>query len=255
MMKAASSNRLIIAILVVVAIGAAFWMFALSPKRERASQLSEKVEREEVALAENRQLLATAEAARREFPADYEKLVALGKAVPADDEAASLIVDLHAIAERSGIRFQEISLESDGEAEATAASSAESEPAPPTEVGASLLPLGATIGGGGLATMPYKLVFTGRYHEIEEFISGIDSLVDSTSRGVAVNGRLITINGFALETAPNELLPRLKASFSVTTFVTPPGEGGTAGATPLGPATETETETASPASATTEVTP
>ena len=253
-MKAASSNRLIIAILAVVAVAVAFWMLALSPKREEASKLSEKVEREEAALAQNRQTLATAEAARREFPADYEKLVALGKAVPADDEAASLIVDLHAIADRAGIRFEKIELDTDGEAaEPVSESSAGTEPAPPTEVAASLLPLGAKVGGAGLATMPYKLTFTGRYEEVEAFIRGIDSLVDSTSRGVAVNGRLLTINGFKLETVPNGLLPRLQASFSVTTFVTPPGEGGTAGATALGPAEETETAAA--ASATTEVTP
>jgi len=254
-MKAASSNRLIIAILVVVAVGVAFWLFALSPKRERASELSEKVEREEAALVENRQLLAAAEAARREFPADYEKLVALGKAVPADDEAASLIVDLDALAERADIRFEEIELDTDGEAaEPVSESSTGAEPAPPTEVAASLLPLGAKVGGAGLATMPYELTFTGRYGEVEEFITGIDALVDSTPQGVKVNGRLLTINGFKLETVPNGMLPKLKASFSVTTFVTPPDVGVPAGA-PLGPATETETETASPASATTEVTP
>lgn len=253
-MKAASSNRLIVAILVVVALAVAFWMLALSPKREQASELGEKVEREEAALVENRQLLAAAEAARREFPADYEKLVALGKAVPADDEAASLIVDLHAIADKAGIRFQEISLESGGEAaESPEGPPVGTEPAPPTEVAASLLPLGASVGGGGLAAMPYKLTFTGRYGKVEDFISGIDSLVDSTPRGVEVDGRLITINGFSLETEPNGTLPRLQATFSVTTFVTPPGEGGTVGATPLGPANETEA--ASPASTTTEVAP
>lgn len=251
-MKGASSNRLIIAILVVVALAVGFWMLALSPKREEAAKLSEKVEREEAALAQNRQTLAAAEAARRDFPVDYERLVALGKAVPADDEAASLIVDLHAIADRAGIRFEEIELDADGEAvEPASETPAGSEPAPPTEVAASLLPLGAKVGGGGLATMPYKLTFTGRYEEVEDFIRGIDSLVDSTSRGVAVNGRLITINGFKLETVPNGSLPRLQAKFSVTTFVTPPGEGGTAGATPLGPAEETATV----ASATTEVAP
>lgn len=253
-MKAASSNRLIIAILVVVAIAVAFWMLALSPKRERSAELSKKVQREEAALVQNRELLVAAEAARREFRTDYEKLVAIGKAVPSDDEAASLIADLHEIADGAGIRFQEIELDADGEAaEPAGESPAGTEPAPPTEVAASLLPLGAKVGGGGLATMPFKLTFTGRYGKVEDFISAIDSFVDSTSRGVVVNGRLITVNGFKLETVPNGTLPRLMASFSVTTFVTPPVEGTAAGATALGPATETET--AAPAAATTEVTP
>jgi Tfp pilus assembly protein PilO len=246
-----SSNRLIVAILIVVAVAVAFWVLALSPKREKASEMGQTVEREEAALVEHRQTLAAAEAARREFPADYEKLVALGKAVPADDEAASLIVDLHAIAKRAGIRFQEISLDTNGEATESTPTPAGSQPAPPTEVAASLLPLGATVGSGGLATMPYELNFTGRYGQVEDFISGIDALVDSNPRGVAVDGRLITINGFKLETEPNGTLPNLQASFSVTTFVTPPGVGATTEATPLGPATETAT----PASETVEVTP
>jgi Tfp pilus assembly protein PilO len=245
-----SSNRLVVAVLIVVAVAVAFWILALSPKREKASELSQKVEREEAALVEHGQTLAAAEAARREFPVDYEKLVSLGKAVPADDEAASLIVDLHAIADRAGIKFQEIGLDTDGEATEVTPTPPGSEPAPPTEVAASLLPLGATIGTSGLATMPYKLTFLGKYGQVEKFIGGIDSLVDSSAAGVTVNGRLITINGFKLEVVPNGTLPNLQASFSVTTFVTPPGIATTE-ATPLGPATETAT----PASATTEVTP
>jgi Tfp pilus assembly protein PilO len=98
--------------------------------------------------------------------------------------------------------------------------------------------------------MPYKMTFLGKYGQVEKFISGIDSLVDSKTGSVTVNGRLITINGFKLEVVPNGTLPHLQASFSVTTFVTPPGIATTE-ATPLGPATETAT----PASATTEVAP
>jgi Tfp pilus assembly protein PilO len=247
-----SSNRLIAAMLAVVVLAATFWVLALSPKREEASKLGKAVDRAEAALAQDRQALVVAEAARADFSDDYRQLVTLGKAVPGEDDAAALIVQLQAIAKRADIRFQEFALEGSGEdAEATpAAPVGGTEPAPPTEVAASLLPLGAEVGPAGLATMPYTLRFTGRFFHVADFIAGLDKLVDAKSATVAVDGRLMTINGFALTSTPSHPFPNLAATFSLTTFVTPPTQGVTAGATPVGPLT-----TGTPASMTTEATP
>ncbi len=246
-----SSNRLIVAMLVVVVLAGAFWILALSPKMEQASKLSEALEREQAALAQDRQELELAEAARAEFPSDYRRLVALGKAVPGDDDTASLIVELQAIASKSDIRFQEFALTGAGEeTESTAPPVAATEPAPPTEVAASLLPLGAEIGPAGLATMPYTLKFTGRFFDVADFIGGLDALVDAKSAGVSVDGRLMTINGFSLTSTPTRPFPRLEATFSLTTFVTPPTLGVPGAAAPVGSLT-----TGTPASMTTEVAP
>jgi Tfp pilus assembly protein PilO len=246
-----SSNRLVVAILVAVALAAAFWLLVLSPKREEASRLSEGVERQQATLSQDQQALLLAESAQAEFADDYRRLVVLGKAVPGDDETASLIVELHAIAKRADIRFQEFVLDGSSEGpEAAPASVTTTELAPPTEVAASLLPLGAAIGPAGLATMPYTLKFTGKFFDIADFIAGLDDLVDAKNVGVAVDGRLMTINGFSLASTPSQPFPALEATFSLTTFVTPPGQGVTGGASAVGPLA-----TGTPASMTTEVAP
>lgn len=253
-----ANNKLIIAMLAIAVLAGVFWILLLSPKRQEASDLGKQVQQLRSSLAEHEAEVAQAEAARRSFPTNYGQLVVLGKAVPADSETASLLVQIQRISEQAHVRFEEISLDSEGggEAPATAAAPLSSEggstggAASPTEVAASMLPLGATIGPAGLAVMPYTLNFTGDFFHMADFIHGLDSLVKTTNSRVAVDGRLITINSFSLSGGPNGF-PELTASFSVTTYLTPPEQGLTAGATPSEPAPATAT----PASTTTGGTP
>jgi Tfp pilus assembly protein PilO len=253
-----ASNRLIVSILALAALAIAFWMLAFGPKRDEASKLSGELGQLRTALSEAQSKAAQAAAARRHFPADYRKLVVLGQAVPGGDDTASLMVELNTIGVKEHIRFNQFELESSGETvEAAPAAapapvappageSASGVPAsstvPPTEAAASLLPLGASIGNAGLGVMPYHLTFTGNFFQITDFIRGIDSLVDTGSSSIGVDGRLITINGFALnleeEEEEGKKVPseELNATFAVNTYVTPPTQGLTAGATPTAPA-------------------
>lgn len=253
-LQMSSTNRLIAAMLAVVVLGAAFWMMLLSPKRDEAKKLSVEVERLEASLAQHEAAVAEAEAAREEFPTQYQRLVVLGKAVPGDDEAASLLVQLNRIADRAGGSFREFQL--------SAASGGEAAPAPTppagsegttvsaTEVAASLLPLGATIGPAGLAVMPYEVTFDGNFFDVADFIKGLDRLVNTGEDGteVVVDGRLLTIDGFALEADSEKGFPHLEATFSLTTYLTPPNQGATGGATPTEPGAPA---TATPAATTT----
>jgi Tfp pilus assembly protein PilO len=246
------NNKLIVAMLAVVVLAGAFWMMLISPKRDEAGELGKQVETLETSLAQHQSEAATASAARQEFPTNYSQLVVLGKAVPADSETASLLVQIQRIAERANVRFEEISLQSEGGEEAAvpapeAAESAATESASPTEVAASTLPLGATVGPAGLGVMPYTLNFTGDFFQVADFIHGLDKLVKTANAKVAVTGRLITVNSYSLKAAPDKGFPRLQATFSVTTYLTPPEQGLTAGATPSGPA---PTATATPAAET-----
>jgi Tfp pilus assembly protein PilO len=153
MMKG-SSNRIVAGMLVAVALAAAFWILVLAPKRQEASTLGESVQRQQAMLAEGQLSLQAAEAARDEFSDSYRRLVVLGKAVPGDDDTASLMVELQAIAGQADIRFEEFLLNGGGAEAEGSPPPAGAEPAPPTEVAAALLPLGAKIGPAGLATMP-----------------------------------------------------------------------------------------------------
>jgi Tfp pilus assembly protein PilO len=265
-----STNRVVVTAVAVVALAVAFWMLLLGPKRDEASKLGAQVEKAKESLTQHRAEIAQAVEARKEFAADYQQLVVLGKAVPGDDETASLLVQVNRIADDAGVSFRTLKLEATEAAEAAPApvapapeapsaegSASESSPGSPasltspTEVAASTLPLGAAIGPAGLAVMPYTLTFNGDFFHIADFIKGLDSLVKTQNARVSVDGRLITINGFSLAPDPSSGFPALEATFSVTTYLTPPAQGVTAGATPEAPAPETAT----PAATTTGGTP
>ncbi len=251
--KLGSSNVAVVAVLALVVLGVAFYAMALSPKREEASKLEAQVEQVKGSLAQHEAEIATAEEAKADFPAEYQKLVVLGKAVPGDDDTASLLVQVNHVADHAHVRFSNLALSSEGTGEsaetatATPPPEAGAEPVSPTEVAASTMPLGATVGPAGLGVMPYTLTFTGSFFHVADFIEGLDSLVKTQSEKVAVDGRLLTVNGFSLQAAPKVGFPALEASFSVTTYLTPPGQGLTGEASPEAPsATE-----ATPASTTT----
>lgn len=261
-----TSNRLIVAILAVSALAIAFWVLALSPKREEANELSAEAGQLQVALGEVQAKAVEAAAAKREFPADYRHVVVLGQAVPAGDETSSLMVELSSIANKAKVDFSSIQLEGSGEvSSATAAPTESSTPAPsvpgsvsaaatvpPTEAAASVLPLGAKIGQAGLGIMPYSLTFSGNFFQIANFIKGMDSLVHGGGQNVSVDGRLVTINGFSLSTETGEEEShQLDANFAVTTYVTPPEQGLTGGATLSSPAPVTTAAGASETASTT----
>jgi Tfp pilus assembly protein PilO len=239
-----AQNRLILAILVVLGVAIAFWMLLLAPKRQEASDLGKEVAKLELSLEESRAIVQTALDARKDFAHDYRQLVVLGKAVPGDDDTASLFVQLNQIAKRTGVRFRLIELEGGEGEEAEVPTAAPAEgpgsttagPASPTEIAASTMPLGATVGPAGLAVMPYKLSFGGDFFRMADFIKGLDALVKSENEKLSVSGRLITLNGFALEPNPNKPFPALEASFSITTYLVPPEQDVTVGATPTVPA-------------------
>lgn len=265
-----SSNRLIVAVLVVVALAVGFWVLLLGPQRNKADELGSQIEGLKVSREEARTRAQQAEAAQRRFPADYRQLVALGEAVPANDETSSLLVELNRIAERTKVKFDSIQLEGSGE-QSEAVTSAASEnvappttgttgspnatPAaqtvPPTEASASLLPLGATIGPAGLAVMPYSLSFRGNFFHIADFMQELDKLVHTGKSKLTVDGRLTTLDGFALNEDGERHFPYLRASFDITTYLVPPEQGVTAGATPSEPAPSSATPAAAPSSGST----
>jgi Tfp pilus assembly protein PilO len=180
--------------------------------------------------------------ARKHFASDYQKLVVTGKAVPAQDEAASLLVQVNKIAALSGVNFQKISQGGDQTASSGASATT------PTPI--------ATPGPGGLTTLPYTLTFEGNFFQIADFIARIDRLVDPKPGTIAANGRLTTVDGFTLGADGTKPLPLLLATVSVTTYMTPDAQASAAGAAapaaaPASSATPAPTSSSTPASSTT----
>jgi len=114
------SNLAIVAMLGVAVLAFVFWTALLSPKRDELAKLESQVTQVEASLAQHQAEVSEAEAARKEFPRDYQKLVVLGKAVPGNDETASLLVQVTSIAARAGVEFHDIQLASEGEEEEAA---------------------------------------------------------------------------------------------------------------------------------------
>jgi hypothetical protein len=239
-LELSNSNRIVIGVLAVAALTIGFWMLAISPKRDEASKLDAKAEQVKGSLAQHEAEIVAGEEARDGFADEYQRLVVLGKAVPGDDDTASLLVQVNHIARGAGVRFSTLALSAESGSEAAvtetpAPASSTSQPISATEVAASTMPLGATIGPAGLAVMPYMLTFDGDFFQIADFIKGLDALVETQEEKVTVDGRLLTINGFSLHAAPKAGFPSLEATFSVTTYLTPPSESLAGGASPESP--------------------
>ncbi len=268
-----STDRTILLGLAVVGLVAAFWFLLLSPKREEASQLEADVTELQAQVDESEAAAATGEQAKDDFAVNYRRLVSLGKAVPKDADTPSLLVELQGLSDRSNVDFRSISL-SDASADAAAALPEATATPPataatpagtttagalPTEATAALLPIGATVGSAGLPVMPYALEFQGGFFDIADFFGRIDGMVvvDESGDSVKVDGRLLTIDGFALEAGPTGF-PSLVANVQATSYLTPVDQGVTAGASPTAPAATTPTDpaaTATPATPAATVTP
>jgi Tfp pilus assembly protein PilO len=225
------STKTALAVVFVIVIAAGFWLILLSPKRDQANELKEQASTLSTELEAARTQADEALAAKKDFTADYAQLVQVGKAVPADSGTSSLLVELEALGIVTHTSFDSISLgtgEGGGEASSEGSEST------------ALPPLGSTTGPSGLLAMPYSLEFEGGFFEVADFIQRLDALVKTKNGAVDARGRLVTVDNFELVPAEKGSEgggSNLTAHLSVSTYVTPPGQGLTAGATPAGPAT------------------
>jgi Tfp pilus assembly protein PilO len=273
-----SDKRILLIFGAIVMLGA-LWFGVISPKRAHLGELSDDVATKQAEVTQQEATATTAASAKKTYESDYQQLITLGKAVPADDDVSSLIDQIQGLADQSGIDFLGLSLdESGGSAAAPAPTSSSSgattgttpppsgdtassgdtsstgsneaatatqTAAPATETAAADLPLGATVGAAGLPVMPYALSFRGSFFEIADFMAAIDKMVRTDAEGVQVDGRLLTVDGFDLH--PDEAgTGELSVTLNVTSYVAPADQGETAGATPTTPAPDAAAPAATP---------
>jgi Tfp pilus assembly protein PilO len=286
-----ASDRSIIFGVALLGLAIAFYMLVLGPKRDKASELGSQIDSLNASIAAANQQAEYGAQARQEFPKYYGRMVVLGKAVPAQSDTASMLVQLNSMADRSKVDLMSIALGqgSGGSASSSApapaqtapsgaastASSAASassstgsttpstgtptsapaaaptSPAPATEASAANLPIGSVVGPAGLPTLPYDVGLTGSYFDVANFIGKVDGLVRPVDGGTQLSpdGRLFTVNGFALQINGTGASPRLQANFLLTAFSSG-DQGLTAGASPTGPAPTVPSQSqAQPASA------
>jgi type II secretory pathway component PulM len=117
-----ASDRALMAGLGLVVLAIAFWVAILGPKRGDASDLSDQITQLQASVSQMEQTAADAQQERDHFAASYHKLVVLGKAVPADSDQSSLLVQLNSLSTKAGVDFENLDLTSDTAGAAAAAS-------------------------------------------------------------------------------------------------------------------------------------
>jgi Tfp pilus assembly protein PilO len=219
------SDKAIVFGVLVAALAVGFYLVLLAPQRQKASDLNDQIDQLHASISQQESVASYAEQARKDFPRYYGRLVVLGKAVPAQADTGSLLVQVSSISRQNNLNFRSIELGGDS---ATAGSGTSSGDAAATA---------STASSTASPALPYTLAFKGRFFDIANFIGGIDDLVQPTSNGVRLtpDGRLFTVDGFVLQGGRKGPTPKLKATFAVTTYATPEQEGLTLGASPSAP--------------------
>jgi len=117
-------DRIVVGVLAGVVAIAAFWFFALAPKRKAIAEFDARIAAQQQRLEQANELLAGAQSAKRDYPANYAAVAKLGQAVPSDDNMASLVYQLQSVADGAKVKFRSIKL--GGSSSAGASQSAQS---------------------------------------------------------------------------------------------------------------------------------
>jgi len=242
------SRKILVGLLALVAVVGGFWYLALAPKAQESERLRGEAQAVQASVAQTRARIATLKSAQGRYATNYASVARLGKAVPADDDMRSLIVQIDSAARRSGVEFSTIELTGAAAAATGAAPAAPTTGVAASQVAAATLPPGATVGPAGLPTMPFSFKFDGTFFTLSDFFARLDRFVKADGQQIDVTGRLLAVDGFSLEPGQDGF-PSVVASIGATAYLVPKEQGTMGGATPTGP-TPGVAGTATPASTT-----
>jgi Tfp pilus assembly protein PilO len=234
-------DRIVVIVLGVVAILAAFWIMVVSPERQKADKLGAQVSSAQSQLNTAEADLASARSAQAQYAVAYASIVSLGKAVPADQEVPSLIYELEQASNGKHVEFASITTGTTASSTTTAA---------PT----------AAVAAAGFTQMPFTFVFNGTFFDLEHLFGQLNHFTLRTSAGaLQVSGRLLTVQSVKLApvaaggagghgSTPNELTGTITA----TAYVLPPGQGltGPSGSASAGSVASLASATGAPSSPT-----
>jgi type II secretion system (T2SS) protein M len=108
-MSLTDRDRKIVLFIVPLLLIAGYWFLVLSPKREEVATAEAALTEQQDRLEAARSAASAADNAERGFETSYATVVRLGKAIPSTVDMPSLLVQLEAAAEGTGIRFNSIS--------------------------------------------------------------------------------------------------------------------------------------------------
>jgi hypothetical protein len=220
------SPKILIPALAAVAAVAAFYFLALAPQRVESAKLDRDIAAKQAELEQSRSQAAAYELARANYKTNYTTLTRLGKAVPADDDVRSLLVQLSGSAQRAKVDFHSITV-GDGAAGSDADDQAK------TSTGLAPAPGTVPVGSAGFSAMPFSFKFEGSFFRLSDFFNRLEDFVTVENKDIDVTGRLLLLGSISV--TAEEDLRHLTAQIGAASYLVPPAEG-IEGATPAGPA-------------------
>jgi hypothetical protein len=231
-------DRIMLFAVALVAVVAATFMLAIKPKREEAARLADQVAEAETRRDNALAQLANAKQARARFTEAQIGIARLGKAVPPDEDTATIVYQLERTARAAGIDFRSLRIEPGGE-----------NPTPSSGAGSDN-PDGKS---GNVAKVPVKLAFEGEFFQLRRFLDHMTSFTRMRDgKYVSARGRLFSVDGVSL-TAGRGGFPSIVAKINAVAYTAPapststaPTGGGTGTTEQAGGTTtaSTTTETA-----------
>ncbi len=220
-------DRLVLSGVIVLAVLAAGWLLVVSPERKQAAQVQTQVQSARQQLESAQTQATEARSAEQRYATAYVSVVSLGKAVPPSSEVPSLIYELDQASHEREVDFSSIATGTGGSAPSStplSSSSSSSSAATPA----------------GFTQLPFTFVFKGSFEGLAHLMGEVEGLVRRTSSGgVQVNGRLLTIQGADVTIENNGQGGKpggvLSATITATAYVLPAGQGLTGGVTAVGP--------------------
>jgi Tfp pilus assembly protein PilO len=237
------TNKILIAVVAAGLAVCAFYFLALGPQRKQITDLDADITAKQAEIAQAQTTLADYETARKSYKANYATLARLGKAVPADDDVRSLLVQLESTADGTGVDFQKIEL-------GTALAGADGAAGTPTPAGAegelASAPGAVPVAGGALSAMPFSFTFTGGFFDLSTFFARLEHFVTVNNQRISATGRLLRLESVAISPASTGF-PAMQAEIGAATYIVPPVQGvqGAAPATAQNASTPTTPSTPS----------
>jgi Tfp pilus assembly protein PilO len=151
-----ANERMIFVGVAIVALVVGFYLLILAPKRNKASELQGQIDQLHSSITTAEQQTSYGEQARQDFPKYYGRMVVLGKAVPAEADTASLLVQLNSISHQTNLDFRSIGISDGGSgsgaAPGGAAATGSSSPTSPTGAAQAAASTASTASSAGSTT-------------------------------------------------------------------------------------------------------
>jgi Tfp pilus assembly protein PilO len=174
-----SRDRVVLAILGVIALIGAYYMLALKPEHQQVSALDAKITTQRQALTTARQSYNVGRAAQAALKSDSAEWAALALAVPEQSDIPGLLRTLEKTARAAKVSMQTISLSSTG----SSTSAATTAPSSTTD---------------GATPVPIQLTFNGGYVALNRLVRTLTGLVAFAGGKVHATGPLLSINSVSL---------------------------------------------------------